>query len=231
MGLSFSEAGAGLHNSAAAVAQAIAGAAHFALNAPGRAAAATENAGSDFVHGLMTGHAIAQAAAAPPPAKAASKPAGPKAPVYTQAFLNAQPNFVQQSGGQPAAAAIKAQPGGPAAATATPQSPLLDAMNQLVAARGGPGNVVLGDLPGIGELATKMMPQKGMTQLDANTLANHQQYAAMATAIAKQQIAAAVASGDPIAIRQAQANALSAFRPLVGTPNPLGDVNNAIPQP
>jgi hypothetical protein len=108
---SAAEVGNNLHNNAIDVGSSL------AMRGRQAAAIPSEIAGGlqDFFHGLATGHALGQAQATAAPqtatkAQAKTTDSGVKAPVYTPAFLAAQPNFVQQlaasvAGGKGAAAA------------------------------------------------------------------------------------------------------------------------------
>jgi hypothetical protein len=132
MGLSFlglniptsaAEVGNNLHNNAIDAAAALAMRGRQAAAIPAEIGSGMQ----DFFHGLATGHALGQAQATTnAPAGGASKAqakapsGGVKAPNYTQAFLDSQPNFVQQLAGAAAAAAPAASSKSSAAKASNP---------------------------------------------------------------------------------------------------------------
>jgi hypothetical protein len=129
---SAAEVGNNLHNNAIDVGKSLAMRGRQAAAIPSDIAGGLQ----DFFHGLTTGHALGQAAAAQAPqttskAQAKSASGGVKAPVYTPAFLATQPNFIQQlaaAGGAAAPAAAK---------TAKASNPFDEAVARFATADGG----------------------------------------------------------------------------------------------
>jgi hypothetical protein len=135
---SAADLGNNLHNNAVDVG------AGFAMRGRQAAAIPAQISGGlqDFFHGLATGHALGQsAAAAQAPqtttkAQAKAPAGGPKAPMFTQAFLDAAPNFVQQAAqaaGAPKAAAAAAD----ASASKKAVNPFDEAVARYAQANGG----------------------------------------------------------------------------------------------
>jgi hypothetical protein len=201
----------------------------------GNGAVATGQTVGQFLGGLVSaGQGQAAPAAVPgsPVAKAiaATTPAAPKAPVYSQAYLNAQPNFVQQWNADPKNAKDQITSASPTAASMAvpqavqpqgPQTPL-DAIRLM--AMNNPG-LSLANLPQMSAAVSQLIPQavkavpqtakeKGIARYsDVNEFA-------LAQSLANPQWS----TGDQ---GQAIQRYLNAQRGVLGAPSLVGDLPNA----
>lgn len=205
---------------------------------------------ADFVHGLMTGHALASGpqlqarVATSAPAKATA-PANPDAG-QTVTLGNGMTVTL------PSAAWLKAHPATPApqgsindvggsvngggavpAAAAAPAAPPTNFDILRSMALSNPG-MTRGDIGTVASALAQLSPVKGMSPLDAAKMATMQQFLARNDAITQQALAAA--GDNPLKREKALTDNLTNMRALVASPNVLGDVNAAmgyggLPQP
>lgn len=172
---------------------------------------------ADFVHGLVTGHALATHAAAPAPAPAPATSSGkgsaksaPNAPVdLMTAFLAAQTARQMQPG-------YGSDGGGP-------QSPLDIVRNAAVAS----GGLSLNQLGALSEAVSRVNPPLAPKQ---HTYRDDAAQAALALAEQQGQaaMAAAKAGNDPVAYRKATDDLFQKYRTLAASPNPMFDINSAL---
>jgi hypothetical protein len=205
----------------------------------------------DFFHGLASGQArLAQLGEARPGSVTVALPApggsssattkaqakttggGIKAPVYTQAYLDAQPNFVQQAA---AAAAGKDAPASTkAAASAKVTNPFDEAIARFAQANGG---ISLNELGALADAAYKTAPLRmqpkdpsSKDQVIANIFDLQRQRLAADLANAPTRAKAAGLSQDDF-VRKATDAYISQLMPIVGT-NPIDfNVAGSMPTP
>lgn len=174
-----------------------------------------------FVHGLMTGQAPPVAAPAKGGKAAASAPAAPGgAPQYTQAYLNSQPNFVQQAAGN----AAPAKGGSSAPAGPAPAPTPLDVIRAAAMNNGG---LSLSQLGALSESVSRTVPQ----QVKPVPLTSKEQAAAQYLTLANDY---AIKSAQDPNYGKSQAGAahqqlMEDLRGIAATPNQINDVATGMP--